>query len=689
LIKAQKHLPERQRVFSFRNFFLGYSERIFPVSMGEHGLYDVLNVDFVLRTTEEGKMIVLKPRYGTERISQAYLTEFYLNDTATSDVWKVIATNGVLGVEKVSSSWGVLDYYPLKDVAAADTYWKLQVTNGQINLTSNSSAEYKPNPIIPDSDGTIWQLTANNGRLVLTDEITSAPLAVYYYSTQDQYILANDQKLYYLDSNKKPVEIGDIEGTPKFIEFNGRLIICDGGVTKVWDGSTYDKLNDSWEDIVIETGDGTTKNFTGNLSHTPIEPNTLYIYYTSGGVTKIIQDDGKGNLIGDVDAGGTNTINYTTGAYDFTCSSAPDNGTDLTADWQQSEAGPKSQGGVVRGARLYLWGDPDHPSRLYWSDYALSVDSQAHNRWSSTANGGYVDINPRDGSDILGAENFYNVLIVIKGNGIYKVLNYPEDNNFAVVNTFDFGAISKNGIVSTGYGLVVLTKEGLVHLFSTEKFGDIDRALLTDDIDLTNLINANSYLGYNPISGQVWFTGYDSNDGSYRQYCHVVDMETKLLTKYQFKFIHTCYQSKLDKMLIGGKNGHLYELKREYLFDDQDKFDILIQSGFTNWGMPLNRFHNKRYSVELYSNKGFSFDFYLYKDGHFTTPVSIDTGLGDETVYDADEEVEDATIQLQARRISKWKVFNYDRVMFKITNFDGLGTWELHRVDLISAILGA
>jgi len=594
LIKSQKHLPERQRIFSFKNFYLGYSERVSPTSIGEHGLYNALNIDFIIKNTDEGKIIAIRPRYGTQKIS--------------------------------------------------------------------------------------------------SEAISPAPTAVYYYESQDQYILANSQKLYYLDSNGNPVEIGDIEGTPKFVEFNGRLIVCDGGTTKVWDGSTFDKLNDSWDDIVIGTGDGTETNFTGTLSHTPIEPGTLYIYYTAGGETKTIQDDGEGNLTGDVDAGGTNTINYTTGAYDFTCSSAPDNGTDITADWQESEAGPKSQGGVVRGARLYLWGDSDNPSRLYWSDQAVSTDSQAHNRWSSSANGGYVDVNPRDGSAIVGAENFYNVLVVVKENGIYKVLNYPEDSNFAVVAAFDFGAISKNAVASTGYGLVVLTKEGLVHLFSTEKFGDIDRALLTDDIDLSNLLNSNSYLAYNPISGQIWFTGYDSDDSSYNDYCHVVDMETKLLTKYKFAFTHNCYGAKTDKMLIGGSDGHLYELSRDYVHDGDDKFDIIIQSGFTNWNMPLYRFHNKEYSVELYSKKGFSFDFYLYKDNEFATPTvsetGISTGIGDETVGEADEAVGDATITMKGEGLSKWRVFNYNKVMFKIDNFDGLGMWELHRVDLTSAILG-
>lgn len=72
----------------------------------------------------------------------------------------------------------------------------------------------------------------------------------------------------------------------------------------------------------LADGDGSTVNFTGNLSHTPIVPGTVSITSSDGSSDLVITDDGSGNLVGDVGAG-TNTINYATGAFDVDFSAAP------------------------------------------------------------------------------------------------------------------------------------------------------------------------------------------------------------------------------------------------------------------------------------------------------------------------------------------------------------------------------
>ncbi|KKK57973.1 hypothetical protein LCGC14_3049110, partial [marine sediment metagenome] len=80
-------------------------------------------------------------------------------------------------------------------------------------------------------------------------------LATTYYKNQSQYIVATASKIYYLDGSSDPVEIGNLDGLPIFVEFNSKLIICDGGITKSWDGSTFDKLNNYFVDESIGTGD--------------------------------------------------------------------------------------------------------------------------------------------------------------------------------------------------------------------------------------------------------------------------------------------------------------------------------------------------------------------------------------------------------------------------------------------------
>ena len=89
------------------------------------------------------------------------------------------------------------------------------------------------------------------------------------------------------------------------------------------------------EQELLSTGDGFTTHFTGNLSWLPVRSTTIRI--TDGPNTVV--DDGNGHLVGNVNAGGTNTINPNTGAYDVTFSSAPASGARIVVDYEyNSEA---------------------------------------------------------------------------------------------------------------------------------------------------------------------------------------------------------------------------------------------------------------------------------------------------------------------------------------------------------------
>ncbi len=78
---------------------------------------------------------------------------------------------------------------------------------------------------------------------------------------------------------------------------------------------------------VIETGDGSTKAFTGNLAAHPVEPGTLVV---ADGV-ETFADDGSGRLAGS--AGGSGTINYRTGAYAVTFNANVVNAVEVTAGY--------------------------------------------------------------------------------------------------------------------------------------------------------------------------------------------------------------------------------------------------------------------------------------------------------------------------------------------------------------------
>jgi len=84
-------------------------------------------------------------------------------------------------------------------------------------------------------------------------------------------------------------------------------------------------LNGLARSLIVAAGDELTGNrqITTTLLDLPINARSVQIDWTDdGGTARSITDDGAGNLIGDVDAAGNNTINYTTGALDVLLSNA-------------------------------------------------------------------------------------------------------------------------------------------------------------------------------------------------------------------------------------------------------------------------------------------------------------------------------------------------------------------------------
>jgi len=105
--------------------------------------------------------------------------------------------------------------------------------------------------------------------------------------------------------------------------------------------------NYSSEEVVDEnigTGTGaSTVIGTGTVDYSPLKPGSIVLTATSSSTPLEITDDGNGNLIGDI-GGGTNTVNYVTGAIAVDWSAAPDSATEVlisyTYDFEASESLP-------------------------------------------------------------------------------------------------------------------------------------------------------------------------------------------------------------------------------------------------------------------------------------------------------------------------------------------------------------
>ena len=729
----------------------------------------------------------------------------------TSRLWRgmAVAPNG-----NVYASVNGGDLY-MQTGGAGDFVALNQTSRSWRSMAANTSG----NVYVAVTDGDIYMQTAGTGVMAETR-----------YVSQNQYIVASDTKLYYLDVNSAPVLIGSISGIPTFTEFNGKLIIHDGGVTKSWDGTTFSTINNLVEDLVIETGDGATVDFTGTLADIPVESGTVTITYTAGSATKTITDS-AGSLIGDVtqtqmitnaynrvfdctggdinwDVGdcflaavsydydvvsdtqyqsfylpvayapmtvgrtytlsftasiGTgnswkvlshdssqtfstanittvantaysytfvatttggirfknetagageiriddvsliqlNKIDTTTGAYSFTCSTAPDNTTSVYITYEQTDKAPKSTAGLVRASRLYMWVDSDHPSRLWYSGVN---DEEA---WDD-ASGGYIDVDVNDGYSLLGVVNYYESMVLGKGNSLHRLDNFPGDTGFDAIPLIDnIGPVASNTYMNDGNLISFLSHEGWVALSSAEVL-DSGSDSIKKTTDLSEKFHKTcvkgdgelAYSEYNKIDKQLWLTPYDGSN--YSDDIYVVSLATGgQLSLYRFAFGHSSYKFVDGEMLIGGKDGNLYKL-----VDDDSTFldngvsyasTTSFKTGFVDFGLPFNRKHNKKIMVDSYAPKGYTATMNLHKDNttELFTSDAISLSLGTGTfhvnpdgltveVYDTQSTyVNDlASMQVITRH------FNYKSLMCEITNIAATGGVEFNGIDFLGAVIG-
>lgn len=125
----------------------------------------------------------------------------------------------------------------------------------------------------------------------------------------------------------------------------------------------------------IATGDGTTTAFSGGLQNPPIIIGSLFIASDDpDGTQYVVQDQGDGTLTGD----GTGTINYLTGAYTVTWTTAPADTAVIYAKYQ-GYSGNRPQGILFFNNEFTLRPVPDQAYQIQMQGYikptTLSSDS--------------------------------------------------------------------------------------------------------------------------------------------------------------------------------------------------------------------------------------------------------------------------------------------------------------------------
>lgn len=125
----------------------------------------------------------------------------------------------------------------------------------------------------------------------------------------------------------------------------------------------------------VGTGDGSTTNFSTTLSLRPIRPSTVEVYVDGNMVGT---DDGSGNLAGSGISSGT--VNYETGAFDVTLSSAPAASAAIRVNYRWNyEQNPDSIREVEISIGLVPMSAKPHPLRVSWSVESQLTAMAAYN----------------------------------------------------------------------------------------------------------------------------------------------------------------------------------------------------------------------------------------------------------------------------------------------------------------------
>ncbi len=96
-------------------------------------------------------------------------------------------------------------------------------------------------------------------------------------------------------------------------------------------------------EVADSSPDGSKTSFSGTLAKPSVEPSTVIFYATVGGSQVTATDNGSGVLGG---VGVAGTITYSTGAWSLTYTTAPDSGTNITADYDHQNTAQMVGGAI-------------------------------------------------------------------------------------------------------------------------------------------------------------------------------------------------------------------------------------------------------------------------------------------------------------------------------------------------------
>ncbi len=322
-----------------------FAARIDPTSLPTiDGTHYAVDPGGTITITEGGTETITLTQVGTTSIA----TGSTGNDTATLDL-KTGILHMTWGDNTPTAAAITIGYTPATETLSISDDGAGVLTAGTV-LTGDGTVAYGPTvtysftttapntphegaPIVATHETKAWDTTpisvgtwANSMRLDIfgNDDYYNVATDTYSRFDMNVLILNTETNLFDVQESFEELVFDDIESPQYFADVVNDLSDLIQITEPATSAEAPAQLNGISHSQIVASGDGdaaTERQITGTLAELTAVARSVTISWVSGGVSRSATDDGFGNLTGDVDAAGTNTINYTTGAFDFTIAS--------------------------------------------------------------------------------------------------------------------------------------------------------------------------------------------------------------------------------------------------------------------------------------------------------------------------------------------------------------------------------
>jgi len=253
------------------------------------------------------------------------------------------------------------DVGPILTAAGSVDY--IGATAGDYTFTA--AAGYEPGdgcPVLCDYDVQAWDLDpisvgswANDMlvEVIGNDDYYDVATDTYTRFNVNVRLLNSSTSLYDIVETYEEITFTDPTSAQYFPDVLNDLSDLVNVVEPALNGEGPAQLNGEARSQVVAGGDEDVANrqITDTLASVPVNARSFSLSWTDDtGTARSITDDGAGNLIGDVDGAGNNTIDYTTGAIDVLLSNPIARDSLLSATWRESSEEDSHLDGFAGGA---------------------------------------------------------------------------------------------------------------------------------------------------------------------------------------------------------------------------------------------------------------------------------------------------------------------------------------------------